>query len=178
MSDRPPPPPPPPPWQPPSDGFPPPPPPPASPDGRPLAPWTTRVGAILLDGLLLLVANLILTAAGGRLLGAILSIVFNFAYYGFLNGEQQQTAGKRVLNIAVVDERTGGRIGLQRGIVREVIPASASLVALVSLDLVPFAGIVVLADGLWPLWDARNQALHDKLVGSLVVRGGPSVDLG
>jgi uncharacterized RDD family membrane protein YckC len=25
-------------------------------------------------------------------------------------------------------------------------------------------------DYLWPLWDTKNQALHDKVVGSIVVR--------
>ena len=27
-----------------------------------------------------------------------------------------------------------------------------------------------LLDGLWPLWDPNRQALHDKIVGSAVVR--------
>ena len=30
--------------------------------------------------------------------------------------------------------------------------------------------IPVLLDYLWPLWDQKNQALHDKVVSSVVVR--------
>jgi uncharacterized RDD family membrane protein YckC len=30
--------------------------------------------------------------------------------------------------------------------------------------------IPALLDYLWPLWDKRNQALHDKVVNSIVVR--------
>lgn len=28
----------------------------------------------------------------------------------------------------------------------------------------------VILDYLWPLWDSKNQALHDKVVGSVVIR--------
>jgi uncharacterized RDD family membrane protein YckC len=32
------------------------------------------------------------------------------------------------------------------------------------------AALFVLLDGLWPLWDGRRQALHDKAAGTNVVR--------
>ena len=31
-------------------------------------------------------------------------------------------------------------------------------------------GVALLIDFLWPLWDANSQALHDKIVGTRVVR--------
>ena len=38
---------------------------------------------------------------------------------------------------------------------------------------VPLAGTVyAVLDGLWPLWDANRQALHDKVTGTQVVRRG------
>ena len=66
------------------------------------------------------------------------------------------------LNIRVRDLDGGGPIGVPRGVVRE-------LVALVP-GFVPFVGFVwTLVDNLWPLWDPRRQALHDKAVNSVVV---------
>ena len=32
------------------------------------------------------------------------------------------------------------------------------------------AAIGLLVDALWPLWDKGKQALHDKVVGSIVVK--------
>ena len=71
-----------------------------------------------------------------------------------------QTPGKRLLGIAVRDVR-GTRLGLGRAFGR----------AYFVLFLAWFVtGIGLLIDCLWPLWDKRNQALHDKVVGSVVVR--------
>ena len=30
-------------------------------------------------------------------------------------------------------------------------------------------------DMLWPLWDDRNQTLHDKVVGTVVLRRGAAI---
>ena len=42
------------------------------------------------------------------------------------------------------------------------------------LGLIPLVGTIAslyqLLDGLWPLWDGRRQALHDKFAGTNVVR--------
>jgi uncharacterized RDD family membrane protein YckC len=35
-----------------------------------------------------------------------------------------------------------------------------------------FCSLPLLLSYLWPLWDQRNQTLHDKMVGSIVVRDG------
>jgi uncharacterized RDD family membrane protein YckC len=47
-------------------------------------------------------------------------------------------------------------------------------IGLSALGLVPiigtFAGLAALIDYLWPLWDSRHQALHDKVAGTYVVR--------
>src|SRR6476659_2826124 len=44
-----------------------------------------------------------------------------------------------------------------------------------ALQLVPFVSgayfIVFLLDGLWPLWDDKRQALHDKVARTQVVEG-------
>ena len=42
-------------------------------------------------------------------------------------------------------------------------------------NFIPFVGfLLVLIDHLWPLWDAQNQALHDKVIRSHVVYTGGS----
>jgi uncharacterized RDD family membrane protein YckC len=43
------------------------------------------------------------------------------------------------------------------------------------LPLGAFSFVLVLSwlpllDGLWPLWDKRNQALHDKVANTVVIR--------
>jgi len=41
--------------------------------------------------------------------------------------------------------------------------------------LVPFVGwLLLLLDVLWPLWDERRQTLHDKAVGTYVIRADPA----
>jgi uncharacterized RDD family membrane protein YckC len=85
-------------------------------------------------------------------------------YYAILNGsELGQTFGKRAMNIAVRDiGGTGGTIGPQR--------AGLRYVTVGLFRIVPFFVVFTVLDGLWPLWDRRFQALHDKIAGSVVVR--------
>jgi uncharacterized RDD family membrane protein YckC len=82
-----------------------------------------------------------------------------------------QTIGKRLLRIRVV--RTDGRrMSLSRATWREFV---LKFVVLDLVGLLPrvglaFGEIVFLLDGLWPLWDPENRALHDMLAGTRVVR--------
>ena len=69
-----------------------------------------------------------------------------------------QTYGKRALGIRVVNEE-GGSIGYGRAFGRY------GIIFLLGILVVP-----LLIDYLWPLWDDRSQALHDKGVRSFVVR--------
>ena len=56
----------------------------------------------------------------------------------------------------------GGSIGVER--------AGLRFVTVGLYRIVLFFGLFTLLDGLWPLWDPRRQALHDKIAGSVVVR--------
>ena len=159
---------------------------PMGPGGQPLAAWWKRLVAIIIDSLILGVPFAILGAivaaaaadeatidpitgeleSGGAEFGGaviliyLLGFVANVLYYGLLNGGASgQTLGKKILNIRVRDANTGGPIGVGRGIGRYFIGALLGLAC----------GIGTILDALWPLWDQKNQALHDKVVSSVVV---------
>jgi uncharacterized RDD family membrane protein YckC len=152
---------------------------PVDPLGRPLASFGTRIVALFIDLAVLFVPVLIVfaivTAGAPRptlssanssnlptayweafALGAIVAI----AYFAFMNGSRRgQTVGKTAMHLAVRDVDSGGPIGAGRALVRGTF--------LVGVYLLFFIPLVLLA--LWPLWDAKRQALHDKLVRSSVV---------
>jgi uncharacterized RDD family membrane protein YckC len=135
--------------------------------GRPLASWGQRLGAFLIDEVFLFVVTFCAVFALGlrhRFAGAVVSLLLAGAYYAVLNGsELGQTFGKRALGIQVRDAGgAGDTIGLQRAALRYVIVGL--------FRIVPFFILFTMLDGLWPLWDPRRQALHDKIAGSVVVR--------
>jgi uncharacterized RDD family membrane protein YckC len=128
------------------------------------------VGAFVIDELFVfIVTELARFALGLRHTfgGAVLAFGMATAYYAVLNGsEMGQTFGKRALGIQVRDASSGGPIGADRAGLRYVVIGL--------FRIIPFFGLFSLLDGLWPLWDRRRQALHDKIAGSLVVRVNPS----
>jgi uncharacterized RDD family membrane protein YckC len=135
--------------------------------GRPMATWGQRLGAYLIDEVFIRVLALLAEFALGlrhQFGGRVLWLVMAAAYYAVLNGsEMGQTFGKRLFGIQVRESTgDGGTIGVGRAGLRFVT------VGLFRIDL--FFGLYTLLDGLWPLWDPRRQALHDKIAGSVVVR--------
>jgi uncharacterized RDD family membrane protein YckC len=147
-----------------------------------LASWGSRVGAWIIDALIVLVPlNIVLVAADLRAFrldrieqpgrndrfefhfgagGFLLSLLVGVLYFGLQHGTSGQTIGKRVANIRVVDATTGSVIGVSRAIWRYLFGYLLTLLC----------AVPGLLDGLWPLWDKRRQALHDKVVNSVVER--------
>jgi uncharacterized RDD family membrane protein YckC len=137
------------------------------------ASWLSRVGAYLLDTLILLIPLGIILgiifavdpddSSGAWIvlgLAYVITLVLPFVYFTVLQGnERGQTYGKRAAGIRVVSEQTGESIGYGRAFGRYAI------MVVFGLFFLP-----IVLDYLWPLWDAKNQALHDKVVGSIVVR--------
>lgn len=100
---------------------------------------------------------------GGRTLGgSVLYALIGYAYFAILNG-RGQTFGKMALGIKVVGADSGAPIGMGKGFVRHVVGFIASFLSC-------FGFIWMVLNALWPLWDNRQQALHDKIAGSLVVK--------
>ena len=131
---------------------------------RPLASWGRRALAILIDAVVVALAGVALAAVALGGVSRPRSGAFNMAigllYYGLLNGSGGgQTLGKMALGIQVRDARTGGPLGVARGMVRYLVYAVLLLACVLP-------GV---ADVLWPLWDDHRQAWHDHAVGSVVI---------
>ncbi|HMJ02265.1 MAG TPA: RDD family protein [Conexibacter sp.] len=141
-----------------------------------LAEWGTRAAAFTLDalflfGLAFVVAIVVVVAVGSDDRRTVETIVYAvciplgllyapllMARRGTANG---QTLGKQMMDIRVV-RVDGSRVTLWNGFLRQVL-AQQLLTALTVY-------VYAIVDYLWPLRDPRNQALHDKIAGTLVVR--------
>ena len=149
---------------------------------QPLAPWWKRLVALLVDGAIVGLAFVIISAvvaavlssqtnannppaSGGAVFGAFVALWFVVSipaaiYYAAMNGSRRgQTLGKMALGIAVRDARTGAPIGFWRALGRFLI----TLVFEIAL-FIPY-----IVDSLAPLWDRRRQSWHDKVAHSVVV---------
>ena len=118
------------------------------------------MGATVVDGLILLIPNLILRVGAGTAGGNALALIVDAAYITLMLGQRGQTVGNMAVHTRVVDSRTGGQISYGKALGRW-----ASELVLVILFVIPW-----ILDVLWPLWDRDNQTLHDKMVGTVVLR--------
>jgi len=157
--------------------------------GPPPAGWWSRVGAALVDLVVIATPAVLLavpifggvTAAFSADAGVgIISLVLGvFAYLGLLfavailyapllmrrpGRRNGQTWGKQLFGIRVV-RANGAPIGFGWAALREACVKGLALgFASTVVPLVPY-----MLDALWPLWDAENRALHDMVVDTLVV---------
>ena len=143
---------------------------------RKYASWGRRIAAYLLDTLIIVVPLIVIVVvalvvaspddeedSAWAVVGIayLLTLVVPFFYFTIFQGRPRgQTPGKRALGIRVVSDQTGESIGYGRAFGRYAITVLFAWVLLLPL----------LLDYLWPLWDTKNQSLHDKVVGSVVVR--------
>ena len=152
-----------------------------------LAGWWSRVGAQIIDGIIVGVGALILflpvgaalgvgfaddsdASLGAALAGLILWVVcvslIALLYAPVLMARTNgKTLGRMVTNIRVV-RTSGERITFGFALLREVLIKSVIFGIAGSLT----AGIAPLLDVLWPLWDEENRALHDFIVNTRVVK--------
>jgi uncharacterized RDD family membrane protein YckC len=134
-----------------------------------LAPWGTRVGSALIDGLLpgaaMVVVQMLLVAIGdlalltvGSLVAAAAVLAFVVWNSGYRQGTTGQSIGKKVVGTKLVLATTGLPVGFGLAIGRQFAHI---------LDGLPFY-----LGYLWPLWDEQRQTFADKVCGTLVVRAG------
>lgn len=120
-----------------------------------LAGFGVRLGAYLIDGIILGIVFGVLVVAL-KSAGYALAMVISIGYYVYFEGgEKGQTLGKSATGIAVrsVD---GGSIGYGRAFLRYI----GRIISSIPIYLGFF----------WMLWDGDNQTWHDKIANSLVVK--------
>ena len=180
--------------------------PPTTPDGEPLAGWGQRLGAYLLDVLILLpvfvLASVPFWGQIGDAFGSywddvtrsidtggdapsstdlqrelfrtlfvigLVNLAISLVYHvGFLMWKQA-TPGKLVLGLRVRRRDVPGPMSLGTVLVRwltQFWPGLLSAVQYVNY----LVSLYSFLDGLWPLWDSKRQALHDKAARTNVVR--------
>ena len=154
-----------------------------------LAGWWSRVGAALIDGLIIGVGGILLMV----LIGAVFSVGFfacdevgvvslivglsigflAFAIVALLYAPWMmartdgKTLGRMAMNIRVV-RANGTPMTFGFAMLREVA-VKWLLFGMVAGSLT--FGLAYFIDVLWPLWDEENRALHDILVDTRVVVG-------
>jgi uncharacterized RDD family membrane protein YckC len=152
-----------------------------------LAGWWSRVGAALLDGIVIGIGAVAILALFGSvfsvgffasdevgvvslIVGLLLSFVaiaiVALLYAPLLMSRTNgKTLGRMAMGIRVV--RANGRpITFGFAMLREVVVKALLFGFLGSITF----GLATLADVLWPLWDDENRALHDFVVDTRVVR--------
>lgn len=179
---------------------------PSTPDGVALSGWWKRVGARIVDGLIVGVGSLPLTgyfivkevealidferrtfddALAGKsafnialpwevyrwmIPATIIALIVSFAYEYLFLTRSGATPGKKALGISVRLRDVAGpppglavakRFGLYNGL---------SLLGGIPLVGGLF-GLLGMLNDLWPLWDDKKQALHDKVAATNVVVG-------
>ncbi len=129
----------------------------------PLAGWGIRAVGAVVDAVIIgLATYLIAVTAGvhGHTRYWYLDLTVSFVYSFVLIAFWSHTLGMAWLKLDAVDA-IDGRLPIGPG------KAAVRSLAAGVLTVLPIAAIV---DLLWPLWDPRNQTLHDKAAGTLVLR--------
>ncbi|MER6450581.1 hypothetical protein DEJ51_21080 [Streptomyces venezuelae] len=136
----------------------------------PLAHWGLRVGATLLDGLIMAGPMYALTGIGvavsgdesGDTIAGILSLIGMLYFLGMLffqlykEGTTGQTFGKKIVGISVHRELDGATLGFGMAFVRKLAHI---------LD-----GAACYIGYLWPLWDEKKQTFADKVCSTVVIK--------
>jgi uncharacterized RDD family membrane protein YckC len=135
-----------------------------------------RLGAVLIDTLILSIPNQIMVEISGHnfyselfnnhnvdfmgLWPLLISTIIDWLYYSLMQSSQSQaTVGKMALSLKVTDIN-GNRISFGRATGRYFGKTISALILLIGYFMM--------------LWDDRNQTLHDKMAGTLVVKKSPS----
>lgn len=102
------------------------------------------------------------------LIGAAVSLIYNM----FFLMRTGATLGKRICGITVRLRDRPGPLSFVDALKRQAIWLIVNLAGLV--PLLSYPGLLcTLLDLLWPAWDQRRQALHDKIAATNVVQAAP-----
>jgi uncharacterized RDD family membrane protein YckC len=134
-----------------------------------LAAYRWRAAGFLIDGVLLYVvlgAVLGPLSSNALVLGCV-AVAARVAYATvLLTYWKGATVGMRLMRLTCVDATTlapvASRQAFVRALVAELIAAASMIAAILS--------VLQVGDLLWPIWDPRNQTVHDKAGGTVVLR--------
>jgi uncharacterized RDD family membrane protein YckC len=149
--------------------------------GKPLAGWWSRVGAAVLDGLILFVPVLVIVLAAVLLVESgeaeewLVWLIGTVAYVAALTlyspvlmmrdgSHNGQTWGRQIVGIRVVRDK-GQPMSFWPAFVREIVVKWFLFGTIGGFFFIP-----TLLDWLWPLWDGENRALHDFICSTHVVK--------
>ncbi len=162
-----------------------------------LASWGSRVGAYLIDSILLgipmlffawdqmrpviaslsqpgaidpitgqtdpeLLRQTIADTAGMQLKFSLISVLLATVYYVVCHGSMGQSLGKMLLGIKLV-RADGANPTFADAFKRSLVHPTAGFIPVAG-------GLIILVNGLWPLWDDNKQSLGDKMARTQVVR--------
>ena len=100
----------------------------------------------------------------------LIALLSSFAYHVLFVGLLSATPGKLALGLSIRRPEAPGRVGWAVAVRRRLLQTALGLFRFSpALELLYFLGSAV--DLAWPLRDPRRQALHDKVAGTVVVRG-------
>jgi uncharacterized RDD family membrane protein YckC len=157
--------------------------------GTQYAGWWSRAGGYVIDGLVLAVVTAAVsfgahvyhidytTVRGvrtphlhaspeGLVIDGVAALLYGTLLLGSARG---QTLGMMVCRIRVANLDGSPQIGYGRALGRAAIVYVLGLLVFFALPLV----ILLVVDLLFPVFDKRNQTVHDKIVSSVVVRAAP-----
>ncbi len=140
--------------------------------GYALATWLRRLIAQLVESLIvgaIILVGLFGSAVGWRAVVVVTVLAFLIYAVWFLSAlSDGQTPGKQIVGIRVIranGEPSGwGRTFLREFVIKQTVVGFLSAMT---------GGIFYIVNYVWPLWDKDRQALHDKMVETLVVETAP-----
>lgn len=120
------------------------------------ADFFTRLVAALIDGVILIIPNVILRLLLGQVIASLVSLVIGVAFYYYFWTTSGQTPGKMAMGLKVVSAENGA-----------LLEPSAALLRYVGYFV---SGIALGLGYLWVLWDPHHDAWHDKIAKTKVIK--------
>ena len=137
-----------------------------------LASWWQRVGATLVDVLVMVLPAIVLVVVFRHhplLYRAVIYVLYALYATFLIATPQGQTLGNRAAGTKVQLASTSGSLTPQQSLIR-VVAQVGPVFILGFLGILALVGwLYTLVDWLYPLWDEKNQTIHDKAAGTLVV---------
>lgn len=131
----------------------------------PLAGWTRRSAALAIDHVLLL--PLLLLVGLASVFAALLAApVLALGYFTVAHGSRSgRSIGERLCGIAVRSDSHRSHVA-RRATYGQAFGRAVMLYVFGGLSFIGVGAV----NFLWPLWDVKRQAWHDKVAGTIVVR--------